>query len=130
MLALLEADPALTVEDSAQVDDQGQLKRAQYVILYPTGPDELEDNRWTKAQELESTATITYELQAVSRTALGCADVADHVLVALVGKVPVVDGRTIDPIRYVEMSDVQPDFGSTPALYFSRITVFVTSRRA
>jgi hypothetical protein len=129
VLALLEADDALRVEDAAQLDDNGELLRAQYAILYPTGPDDLDDDRFTAEQALDSDADFTYTLKAVSVTALGCAYVADHILAALVRKVPDVEGRRIDPIRYVEMTEVQPDFSARPPLYQSDVTISLTSRR-
>jgi hypothetical protein len=127
----LMADPALKVRDSADIDSTtGGLVRSQYVILYPAGPDEMDDERFTKPQDLASTAEFLYSLRAVSTTSLGCAAVADHVLVQLVGFVPSIPGRNCDRIAYEEMADIEPDFSVKPPLYFSEMRFTLVSRRA
>lgn len=105
-LALLTADPLLTVFDS-----KVEGGASQYVLVYtfrerPSGlvaPDKIAlDGR-----------SITVEMRmychCVGETAEAARWVADHVEAALLDVVPVVAGRTCFPIRWLEGQQARRD---------------------
>lgn len=78
----------------------GSPVRANYVVLYPDGPAELGDDRFTSAQRAVSRAKYRYDVRIVAVDADGLLLLADGVL-SLIGAVPSVSGRTCTPVRLV-----------------------------
>jgi len=127
----LEADTALLnkVFPSVRLDSTGDLIRESYLILYPTSPEELDDYRFTKEQDINSTATFIYDLKAVSSTAEGAGEVADHAITQLVGARLTVAGRKLDQIRMTGASRVEPDTSVKPPLFYCDLEFTLISRR-
>lgn len=130
-VALLSADPDLVgkVHAAALVTSDGKLQRSTYVIVYPTPPDELNDERMSVKASVESKATYHYEVRAVAVSALGCADLVDRLLDKLVGARPVVAGRKISSLSLDTVDRVLPDNSVSPPLYFCDMTFMFISRK-
>ncbi|MWV50064.1 hypothetical protein GRS96_12370 [Rathayibacter sp. VKM Ac-2803] len=131
-VALVEEDPDLVgrIHPSALVTSDGKLRRDQYVIAYPTPPEELNDERNTSVQRVDSKATFHQEFRAVSVSALGCAELVDRLLVRLIKATPVVEGRRCSPMQLVSVSRVLPDLEVVPPLYYCDITLMFISQRS
>lgn len=129
--ALLTADPDLAgkVHASALVSPDGKLQRSTYMIVYPTPPDELNDERTAVKARVDSKATYHYEVRAVSVSALGCADLVDRLLTRLVDATPVVEGRKVSSLELDTVDRVLPDTNVSPPLYYCDVTFTFISRK-
>lgn len=127
--SLLESNSQLAgrVRDSV-TDEHGEIVRSTYLVLYGSGPDDLDDGRWGSIPRPESDAEYSFPLRAVSTDAEGV-----RLLVKLVqgfvGRKPTVPGRRCDPIR-VFFEDAQVDNSVSPQLHYMDMSVEFTSRRA
>jgi hypothetical protein len=108
----------------------GQPVRANYVILFPDGPADLDDNRLTALQRVDSRARYRYDVRVVAVDADGLLMLADAVM-SLIGKIPDVAGRTcttvklvpgveegkgrFDPVTDLHYLDLSFEFWSEPA---------------
>jgi hypothetical protein len=77
----------------------GQPVRANYVVLFPDGPADFQ-LRFTERQNLGARTRWRYDVRVVAVDADGLLLLADAVM-SLIGAVPVVEGRTCDPVRLV-----------------------------
>lgn len=130
--AQIETDSALAGKgyDSARRDTAGALIRDTYWILFGGGPDDLDDNRFMKTQDVDSAAEYVYTARAVSVTADGCRAVTDKIIAATVGKTLTVTGRTLDPLRLTSSDPVDADESVKPPLYYADTELTLVSRRA
>jgi hypothetical protein len=78
----------------------GAPVRANYIVIFPDSPSELNDNRFTARQRADSRAVYRYDVRVVAVDAEGLLLLADAV-VGVIGKTPVVAGRTCDPVSMV-----------------------------
>lgn len=108
----------------------GQPVRANYVVLFPDGPADLDDNRLTALQRVDSRARYRYDVRVVAVDADGLLMLADAVM-SLIGKIPDVAGRTcttvklvpgveegkgrFDPVTDLHYLDLSFEFWSEPA---------------
>jgi hypothetical protein len=125
-----DVDLAGKGHDSARRDNIGALIRDTYWILFGGSPDELDDNRFTKAQDINSTAEFVYTIRSVSVTADGARAEADKIAVRLVGVKLTVAGRRLDAIRLTSGGEVRPDESVRPPLYFCDDEYTLVSRRS
>ena len=107
----------------------GSPVRANYVVLYPDGPDELEDNRYLARQSVDSKSRWRYDVRIVAVDADGLLLLADAVL-SLVGKVPLVDGRRCDPVSLVPgVEEGKGRYDSVTDLHYLDLSFEFWSRR-
>lgn len=127
--ARVEVHPNLNgiVHDSVRLS-KGEPVRANYVILYPGGPD-LDDARVMKAQDMQATATYEYDVKVVAVDANGAILLADAVMTQLVGAKLAVPGRKLDPIVLEECDQVQPETNVQDPLFYVDMLFSVVSRR-
>ncbi|MDQ0726810.1 hypothetical protein [Microbacterium sp. W4I20] len=78
----------------------GTPVRANYIVLFPDGPADLDDGRFTAQQRVESRARYRYDVRIVAVDADGLLLLADAVM-SLIGKTPVIVGRTSTPVVLV-----------------------------
>lgn len=104
---LLNLAPTLTgkVRDTVMVK-AGEPVRGIYVVLNGGGPTELEDERLTAIQLLDSDAVYEFETTSIAPDPTGALAVAAAVEAALIGKTFNVAGRRIGSIRLEESGDV------------------------
>ena len=129
--AQLGATPmtANQVYDIARTNTSG-LIRANYLILFGGPPEDLDDDRYSAAQRLDSTADYIYTVRAVGTTPAAVRMWTDAALTQLVGAVLVIPGRKCDPIRLDDSTAIQEDKGATPSLYYSDTDYLLRSSRA
>lgn len=113
----LEAASVLSgkVDASVRVND-GEAVRANYVVLYPTGPSVLDDGRFTKLQQASSRATFLYDIRAVAVDADGCGLLTEAVYAQMIGATLTVTGRRCWPCRLDEAGRVE--FDRTAGLFY------------
>jgi hypothetical protein len=130
--ARLELNTVLSgkVNPSARLDSAGGLARSNYVIVYPTAPTVLDDDRFSKPQALDSDATFFVDVKVVAVDALGCALLADAVLTQMVGHQLALTGRVCTPAELDTSGPVRPDNTVSPPLFFSDMSFELISRRA
>ncbi len=128
--AQLEVDLALAdnVRDTVY-DGAGEVVRGSYVVLFGGAPDTLDDNRATKIQDADSTATYVYTARSVSTTPGGVRSVVAKAIAQLVAFTPTVSGRRCDPVRLTHSTEVQVDDSVKPPLYFEDDEFTLVSRR-
>lgn len=115
--ALLTA-PLVVHDSDAPLDAEGRVVRASYVVSFDLGFDELGDDRYTAAQLASSSVTFRVVERAVGVTPHAAREVRDAVASRLVGKVPTVTGRIVDPILLDDDGPVKLDTDVSPPLYF------------
>ena len=125
--ARIELAPTLTgkVDSSVRIKVPGEVVRDNYVVLWPTGPDDLGDGRFTGVQRAQSRARYRYDVRAVAVDANGCMLLAQAILDQTVGHTLTVDGRACRPCRLDECGRVQHD--KTVNLYFQDLVIEVLS---
>lgn len=77
----------------------GAPVRSNYVVLFPDGPADFQ-LRFTEKQNLGARIRWRYDVRVVAVDADGLLMLADAVM-SLIGVVPVVEGRTCEPVRLV-----------------------------
>lgn len=108
----------------------GQPVRANYVVLFPDGPADLDDNRWTALQRVDSRARYRYDVRVVAVDADGLLMLADAVM-SLIGKIPVVSGRRCDPVSLVPgVEEGKGRFDPVTDLHYLDLSFEFRSRRA
>lgn len=78
----------------------GTPVRANYVVLFPDGPADLDDNRYTAPQDVESRSRWRYDVRIVAVDADGLMLLADAVM-SVIKKVPQVTGRKCGRVKLV-----------------------------
>lgn len=108
----------------------GQPVRANYVIAFPDAPADLDDERFTAPQAVDSKARYRYDVRVVAVDADGLLVLADAVL-SLIGQRPVVTGRKCDPIALVPgVEEGKARYDSVTDLHYLDLSFQFTSRRA
>lgn len=122
---LLESVPLLA--GNVHGPDEEEPKRDTYLLVFPAGPEELDDARWATVARPGSDAEYSFPLRAVSTDVAGVMLIADAVR-GLVGRKLTVVGRRCDPVT-VEFDPVKKDNAVSPALFFMNMWVEFSSRR-
>lgn len=117
-------------DTAARVDHAGQLVRANYWIVFGGRPEDLDDDRFTAPQQLDSIAEYVFTVRSVAVDADGALDQADAIAAQLVGAVVAVEGRSLDPMRATGSDPVAPDNRVSPPLFYCDDEYTVVSRRA
>lgn len=78
----------------------GQPVRQNYIVLFPDGPADLDDNRYSAPQDVDSRSRWRYDVRVVAVDADGLMLLADAVM-SLIGKVPTVAGRKCERVKLV-----------------------------
>lgn len=108
----------------------GQPVRANYVVLFPDGPADLDDNRLTALQRVDSRARYRYDVRVVAVDADGLLMLADAVM-SLIGKIPNVTGRKCDPVSLVPgVEEGKGRFDPVTDLHYLDLSFEFVSRRA
>lgn len=129
--ARLELNAALSgkVSPSARLNAADNLVRDNYVIVFPTPPIVLDDDRFSKPQALDSDATFFVDVKIVAVDALGCALLTDAVMTQLIGHQLVITDRACTPAQLDSTTTVRPDNSVTPPLFFCDLSFEIISRR-
>lgn len=109
----------------------GEPVRANYVVAFPAIPDDMDDNRYTALQSVDSARFMSFDVRVVAVDADGLMQLAEAVM-SLIGGSLEVPGRRCDPIRMatdaVEEGTVQYDRAAR--LYYVDLSLEFWSRRA
>lgn len=127
--ARIEVDPKLHVSPVMKRSADGSPVRESYVIVWPTGPETIDDERLAKDQDVDSDCEYVYDWQAVAVDALGAGDVADRVIAQVIGQRLEVAGRRCDSIRITSIDPVEPDSEIRPPLFYVNGELSFFSRR-
>jgi len=129
--ALLMAVSVLSNKVFANVRvTNGQPVRANYVVLFPDAPTELDDRRFLARQAVDSTATYRYDVRVVAVDAEGLLLLADSVM-SLIGKMPAVPGRRCEPVSLVRgVEEGRGRYDSVTDLHYLDLSFEFESRRA
>lgn len=104
------------------------VARSTYVLVFPAGPEAMDDQRWSTTPKPSSDAQFSIPIRAVSEDVEGVGLIAEAVR-GLVGTKPTVAGRKCDPVT-VEFDPVKKDNSVSPALFFMDMWVEFWSRRS
>lgn len=129
---LLLAVPMLSghVYPNVRLGDGGEPTRDNYVVLYPDGPADLGDNRYTARQALDSRSRWRYDVRVVATSVDGLLMWADAVM-SVIGSVPVVAGRRCDPVSLVPgVEEGKGRFDASSRLHYLDLSFEFWSRRA
>ncbi|GAA1323718.1 hypothetical protein GCM10020360_31830 [Nonlabens tegetincola] len=111
----------------APTDDKGEVVRADYVVLYGAGPDELTDGRYGTIPRPDSDAEYEFCVRGVSDDP-GVVRLLMEKVLLTVGRKPVVPGRRADPVT-VSFEKAKVDNSVSPPLHFQDAWLKFTSRR-
>ncbi len=129
-LALVPS-PVAAHDTVAPLTPEGTLVRASYAVLHDMGADAPpDDGRYTKAQTADAAVTWRIVVKAVGVTPFAARSVDSAVAAGLVGQVPVVAGRSCDPLRIDDIGPVKPDMAVSPPLFFTETHYLLTSKGA
>lgn len=129
--ALLLLVPILAnkVYTSVRLTD-GRPVRANYVVAFPDAPADLNDNRYSGSQRVDSRSRWRYDVRVVAVDADGLLLLADAVM-SLIGKTPVVTGRKCDRIALVPgVEEGKARYDSVTDLHYLDLSFEFWSRRA
>lgn len=126
--SMIQRDAALAVSEVIRLNADGNPFRGSYVILWPAGPETIDDGRLSKNQATDSDAEYVMDGQCVAVDALGVLSVMDRLVAQVIGQRPVVEGRNCDPIR-VTVDPVDIDSKVLPPLFYARFELSFWSRR-
>lgn len=108
----------------------GTPVRANYIVLYPDGPADLDDNRFTAPQAVDSRSRWRYDVRVVAVDADGLLVLADAGL-SVIGKVPVVEGRSCTQVTLVPgVEEGKARHDATTDLYYLDLSYEFWSNRA
>lgn len=108
----------------------GKPVRANYIVLFPDAPAELDDNRFMARQAVDSRSKWRYDVRIVATTADGLLELADAVM-SLIGKIPNVTGRKCDPVSLVPgVEEGKGRFDPVTDLHYLDLSFEFVSRRA
>lgn len=108
----------------------GKPVRANYIVLFPDAPAELNDNRFTARQRADSRSKWRYDVRIVATTADGLLELADAVM-TVIGKIPAVSGRRCDPVSLVPgVEEGKGRFDPVTDLHYLDLSLEFVSRRA
>lgn len=105
--------------------------RANYLVCYPAAPADLDDNRYTALQDVNSTRSLSFDVRVVAVDADGLMLLVEALMGQLIRHTLTVPGRRCDPIRMatdgVEEGDVEYD--RTARLFYIDMSFEFKSRR-
>lgn len=133
-LARLRANPILAnkTETAIRLTTAGEPVQANYIVAYPAVPDDLDDDRYTSPQDVDSRRFLSFDVRVVAVDADGLMQLVEAVMGQLIRHVLSVPGRKCDPIRMatdaVEEGTVH--FDRTTRLYYVDTSFEFYSRRA
>lgn len=108
----------------------GTPVRANYIVLFPDGPNELDDERYNARQRVDSKSRWRYDVRIVAVDADGLLLLADAVL-SVIGSVPIVSGRRCDPVSLVPgVEEGKARFDNVTDLHYLDLSFEFWSRRA
>lgn len=108
----------------------GAPVRANYVVLFPDGPTDLDDNRYMARQAVDSRSRWRYDVRIVAVDADGLLQLADAVM-SLIGKTPSVTGRKTEPVALVPgVEEGKGRFDPVTDLHYLDLSFEFWSRRA
>ena len=108
----------------------GSPVRDNYVVLYPDSPNELDDNRYSAPQDVDSRSRWRYDVRVVSVDADGLMKFADAVM-SVIGKTPVVAGRKCERVKLVPgVEEGKGRYDQTTDLHYLDLSFEFWSRRA
>lgn len=108
----------------------GEIVRENYVVLFPDGPNELDDVRYMARQSVHSRSQWRYDVRIVAVDADGLLMLADAVM-SVIGKIPVVAGRRCDPVSLVPgVEEGKGRFDQVTDLHYLDLSFEFVSRRA
>ena len=120
---------ASRVHDVVRVNGDKPV-RDNYVVLTPDA-SQLDDERYTVLQSVDSTARFRYDVRSVATSLSGVLLYQDTVRGRLIGQVPVVAGRSCTPIRLVDpVEEGRATHDSSANLFHITETFEFWSRRA
>lgn len=130
--ARLEANANLTgkVYNTLAKKADGTLITTSYVILYGGTPDVLDDGRLSSVQLATSDAEYLYTVRSVGVNADAALATASVAASQLVGFVPVITGRSCNPILLDDGGSVQMDSSLSTPLFFVDTDYLLKSNRA
>lgn len=118
ILARARARPNLAVHHSvAPLDSNGQIVRAQYIVLHDVGPDDVQ-LRFTERRSADSAATMRVVGRCVGVDPAAARRMATVFATQMDGHVIVVPDRTCWPLTIDEESEVKKDTDVSPPLWF------------
>jgi len=127
--ARLQADTALLVRDTVYAAS-GDVFQGSYLVLFGGAPDELDDQRSSRQQDVSSRAVYVYTTRCVSQTPDGVRSVIDKAMTQLIGFTPTISGRKCWAITMTHSTDVQPDTSVKPILFYADLEFTLVSDRA
>lgn len=108
----------------------GQPVRANYIVLFPDGPADLDDNRYTGVQARESRSRWRFDVRVVAVDADGLMLLADAAM-SVIGQIPVIEGRTCDRVSLVPgVEEGKGRYDSVTDLHYLDLSFQFWSRRA
>lgn len=108
----------------------GQPVRANYIVLFPDAPADLNDNRFTAPQSVDSKAKYRYDVRVVAVDADGLLLLADAVM-SVIGQCPTVEGRRCGLISLVPgVEEGKARYDSVTDLHYLDLSFQFDSRRA
>lgn len=108
----------------------GTPVRANYVVLFPDAPADLDDNRYTAPQDVESRSRWRYDVRIVAVDADGLLLLADAVM-SVIKKVPLVAGRKCERVKLVPgVEEGKGQYDKTTDLHYLDLSFEFWSRRA
>jgi hypothetical protein len=127
----IQEDEHLTgrIHAAALIDRDGKPVVDTYGILWPTGPDDMDDQRLAKNQAIDSDATYMLEARAVGVDADSAGATADAIMAQLIGARLEVEGRRCDPIRLDYCDRIEYDERVRPPLAYVDLRFVLVSRR-
>lgn len=119
------------VYSAVRYTDAGEPVRDNYAVAFPGVPD-IDDGRYTSAQQYESTRLCEFDVRFVATTADGVLLWLDAALKHLLGRTLTVANRVCDPIRVDRSANDRAgmQFDKTARLYYLDTTFVFTSRAA
>lgn len=129
----LEGDSKLSgkIAETIRRTMGGDPVRENYVILFPTAPRSLADDRFMAVQSVDSRATWEFDTRIVATTSDAVGALADAVVGRLVGHVLVIPGRTCTRITLDPDESGAVEYDKTAQLYYQDLTFgFVSDRSA
>lgn len=127
------AEPAMLadkVETTVRITNDGSAVRANYVVAFPGGPDQLDDERFMTTQAADSKADFSYDVRVVAVDGDGCLLLADEVIGQMVGTVLDVSGRTCTAVQLDAAESSRVTFDRTARLFYLDLTFQFTSQRS
>lgn len=119
ILARAREHPALVVHDTdAPLNPDGTVVRSSYVVFHDLGADDIDDDRYTAADDLNASRQMRVVARIVGRDAAAVRRVSDAVEAQMLGWSPVVPGRECWPLRLDEEGEMDDDRTVSPSLPF------------